>query len=112
MKAGKRRHWTVEKKLKIIEEARQTGLKVSEVYHLYQTSPAQFYTWEKRALKAAPEALGGNRAGRKQKGDGLQEAADRGHGTRLRIHIGTVQEAARRSNGTGWFPTIPATTGR
>jgi transposase len=67
MKTGRRRRWTAEKKLQIIEEARQTGLKVSEVCRRYQISPAQFYTWEKQARKAALEALGGNRARHKQK---------------------------------------------
>jgi|SRR5579872_3351335 len=51
------RSWTAEAKLRILEEARETGQTVSEVCRRHQLAVAQFYQWEKQARRGALEAL-------------------------------------------------------
>ena len=67
MTTQKRRHWTAEKKLQIIEEARQTPTSISEVCRRHDVAPGQFYTWEKQARQGALEALRPRKPGPKQK---------------------------------------------
>lgn len=62
----KRRRWTAEEKLGILEEARQTPQTVSEVCRHHGIAPGQFYAWEKKARKGAVEALRSGKSGRKQ----------------------------------------------
>jgi transposase-like protein len=57
MTASSHRRWTAEEKLKILEEARQTGQTVSEVCRRHQVAPGQFYAWEKQARQGALAAL-------------------------------------------------------
>ncbi len=57
MTASSHRRWTAEEKLKILEEARQTGQTVSEVCRRHQVAPGQFYAWEKQARQGALTAL-------------------------------------------------------
>jgi transposase len=52
-----RRQWSAEQKLRIIEEARQTGHTVSEVCQQYQINLKQFYDWERQAKRGALEGL-------------------------------------------------------
>ena len=52
-----RRNWSAEEKLKIIEEARQSGHSVSEVCRRHKIAPGQFYAWEKQAKSAAIDGL-------------------------------------------------------
>ena len=51
------RHWSAEEKLRILEEARQADVTISEVCRRYQIAPGQFYAWEKQAKQGALEAL-------------------------------------------------------
>lgn len=53
----KRRQWTAEQKLKIIEEARQGGQSVSEVCRRHGLTAGQFYDWERQAKRGAREGL-------------------------------------------------------
>jgi transposase len=62
----KRRRWTAEEKLNIIEEARQTSQTISEVCRRHGIAPGQFYAWEKQARSGALIALRAKRAGRKR----------------------------------------------
>ncbi len=62
----KRRRWTAEEKLNIIEEARQTSQTISEVCRRHGIAPGQFYVWEKQARSGALEALRARQAGRKR----------------------------------------------
>jgi transposase len=62
----KRRRWTAEEKLNIIEEARQTSQTISEVCRRHGIAPGQFYGWEKQARNGALIALRAKRAGRKR----------------------------------------------
>jgi len=53
MTTKKRRHWTAEKKLQIVEETRQTPQTVSGVCRHHGIATGQFYAWEKKARQAA-----------------------------------------------------------
>jgi transposase len=57
MSTTQRRRWTAEEKLRILEEARQTGETVSGVCRHYQIAPGQLYVWEKQARQGALEAV-------------------------------------------------------
>jgi transposase len=59
---GKARRFTVEEKMRILEEARQPNTTVAEVLRRHQVDPATFYRWEKRAKEGMREALQGRRA--------------------------------------------------
>ena len=65
MSGKTRRSWPAEEKLRILEEARQTGQTVSEVCRRHQLSAAQFYLWERQAREGALTALRPQRPGRK-----------------------------------------------
>jgi transposase-like protein len=52
-----RRHWEAEQKLAIIEEARQTGHRVSEVCQRHRINVKQFYAWERQARRGALDSL-------------------------------------------------------
>ena len=67
--SNKKRRWTAEQKLKIIEEARQTEHSVSEVCRRYGIAVGQFYRWEKIARRGALEALRNGKRGRKNSGE-------------------------------------------
>jgi transposase len=66
MSSRSRRRWTAEEKWRIIEEARQTELSVSEVCRRYGLATGQFYSWEKQARQGALEALRDGHQGRKK----------------------------------------------
>lgn len=53
------RQFTVEEKLRILEEARQPGTTVAEVLRRYQVDGTTFYRWEKQAKAGMREALSG-----------------------------------------------------
>ena len=53
----RRRRWTAEEKLTILQEARQAGHTVSEVCRRHQVQPTQYYLWEKQAKAGALAAL-------------------------------------------------------
>jgi transposase len=60
-KKGKARRFTVEEKMRILEEARQPNTTVAEVLRRHQVDPATFYRWENRAKEGMREALQGRR---------------------------------------------------
>jgi transposase len=65
--SAKRRQWTAEQKLKIIEEARQGGQSVSDVCRRHGISAGQFYDWEAQAKRGALQGL--RQGNRKLKGE-------------------------------------------
>lgn len=50
-----------EEKLKVLEEARQPGVTVSEVCRRHQIAATQFYEWERRARQGALTQLASKR---------------------------------------------------
>lgn len=66
MSTTQHRRWTAEEKLRILEEARQTGQAVSAVCRHYQIAPGQLYAWEKQARQGALEALRNGQRGHKR----------------------------------------------
>jgi transposase len=54
---SKKRQFSVEKKLKILEEARQPGTTVAEVLRRHQVDPTTFYRWEQQAKDGMRDAL-------------------------------------------------------
>jgi len=61
-----RRQFTAEAKLKIIREARQGQMPVSQVCAKYDISPTLFYQWERAADAGARTALQAQPRGRKK----------------------------------------------
>lgn len=61
-KRGKARRFTVEEKMRILEEARQPNTTVAEVLRRHQVDPSTFYRWEKQAKEGMREALQGRRS--------------------------------------------------
>jgi transposase-like protein len=66
-------------KLRILEEALQTGQAVSAVCRHYQIAPGQLYAWEKQAWQGALEALRNSQRGhtRADPGQRLQAEIER-----------------------------------
>jgi transposase len=58
-KKRKRRSFTVEDKLRILEGARQPETAVAEVLRRHQLDPTTFYRWERQAKEGMREALKG-----------------------------------------------------
>ena len=56
-----KRAYTVEEKLRILEEARQPNTAVAEVLRRHQMDAATFYRWERQAKEGMREALEGRR---------------------------------------------------
>jgi transposase-like protein len=56
-----KRAYTVEEKLRILEEARQPNTAVAEVLRRHQVDAATFYRWERQAKEGMKEALGGRK---------------------------------------------------
>lgn len=61
MARKKGRRFTVEEKLRILEEARQPETTVAEVCRRHGIDGTTFYRWEKRAKEGMREALSGRR---------------------------------------------------
>ena len=66
MSSQKRRQWTAEQKLQVLEEARQTDATVSEVCRRQGIGTGQFYKWEKLAREGALNGLRAQKRGRKE----------------------------------------------
>ena len=66
-KAKKRRMWTAEQKLQVIEEGRQGGTSVSEVCRRREITAGQFYEWERQAKRGALAGL--KQGNHRMKGD-------------------------------------------
>ncbi len=56
-KRKKTRRFTVEEKMRILEEARQPNTTVAEVLRRHQVDATTFYRWEKQAKEGMREAL-------------------------------------------------------
>lgn len=65
--ARKKRRYTVEQKLEMLEEARAPGATVAEVCRRHGIDGTTFYRWEKQAKAGMREALNGKRRGRGSK---------------------------------------------
>jgi transposase len=57
----KKRQFTPDDKLKILEEARQPNTTVAEVLRRHQVDPTTFYRWEQQAKEAVRAALARDR---------------------------------------------------
>jgi transposase-like protein len=68
-----RRAYTVEEKLRILEEARQPNTAVAEVLRRHQVDAATFYRWERQAKEGMKEAL----EGRKRDAKGQEQEIER-----------------------------------
>ena len=71
MTSRKRRDWTAEEKLSILEEARQRLQTISGVCRQQGIATGQFYAWEKEARRGpwrhcAPGSGGASRATKKR----------------------------------------------
>ena len=62
MSRKQRRTYTVEEKVRILEEARAPDTTVAEVLRRHQVDQTTFYRWERQAKEGAREALAGRRA--------------------------------------------------
>jgi transposase len=58
-KKRKVRNFTVEDKLRLLEEARQPGTTVAEVLRRHQLDATTYYRWERQAKEGMREALAG-----------------------------------------------------
>ncbi|MFO7893707.1 MAG: transposase [Longimicrobiales bacterium] len=72
-KKRKARKFTVEDKLRILEEARQPNTTVAEVLRRHQVAAHTFYRWEKQAKAGMREALERKR----RNGKGLEREVER-----------------------------------
>jgi transposase len=61
MARKKKRQYTPEEKLQILEEARQPNTTVAEVLRRHQVDATTFYRWEQYAKDAVRDALGRDR---------------------------------------------------
>jgi transposase len=61
MPRDKKREFTAEEKLQILEEARQPHTTVAEVLRRHRVDASTFYRWEQQAREAVREALGRDR---------------------------------------------------
>jgi transposase len=61
MPRKKKRQYTPEEKLQILEEARQPNTTVAEVLRRHQVDATTFYRWEQYAKDAVRDALGRDR---------------------------------------------------
>lgn len=95
----RRRRWTAEEKLTILQEARQAGHTVSEVCRRHQIQPTQFYLWEKQAKAGALAALRSASPGR-PKAD--PSAADRAEIERLRHAVAELSVENLTLKGGAW----------
>lgn len=86
----KRRQFTVEQKLKILEEARQPETTVAEVCRRHGIDGSTFYRWEKKAKAGMREALGRKR--RRGSAEREQERLKRELERKRRIIAEVVQE--------------------
>lgn len=53
------RHWSVEEKIRIMEEARGPGTTVAEVLRRHGIDATTYYRWEKQAKEGVRQALAG-----------------------------------------------------
>ena len=61
MTKRRRRVFTAEEKLRVLEEARQPNTQVAEVLRRHGLDAATFYRWERLAKQGIREALNGKR---------------------------------------------------
>jgi transposase-like protein len=66
MSNQKRRQWSAERKLQILDEARQTDATICKVCRRHGIGTGQVYKWEKLAREAALNGLRAQKRGRKE----------------------------------------------
>ncbi len=59
MSKKRRRKYTVDEKIRILEEAREPNTTVAEVLRRHQVDQTTYYRWERQAKEGAREALEG-----------------------------------------------------
>jgi transposase len=59
VEVGRRRRWSDEQKLRILERASAPGISVRSVAREHQVAPSQIYDWRKKFVEAAALAGGG-----------------------------------------------------
>lgn len=91
-KKGKARRFTVEEKLRILEEARQPNTTVAEVLRRHQVDRTTFYRWEKRAQEGMREALNGRRRRHGKEQEREIERLERELETKRRVIAEVVEE--------------------
>jgi transposase len=74
MSKKKRRKFTVEQKVRLLEEARAPDTTVSEVVRRHQVDQTTYYRWGRQAREGAREALEGRVS---RNGKGAQREIDR-----------------------------------
>ena len=70
----KSRSFTVEDKLRILEEARQPGTTVAEVLRRHQLDATTYYRWERQAKEGMRDALAGKA---RRNGKGAEREVER-----------------------------------
>ena len=76
MAKKKPRRFSVEEKLRILEEAREPGTTVAEVLRRHQVDGTTYYRWERQAKEAMREALNGRKRDRGAKDREIERLRD------------------------------------
>ncbi|TVP59826.1 MAG: hypothetical protein EA351_01245 [Gemmatimonadales bacterium] len=87
----KPRRFTVEQKLRILEEARDPGTTVAEVLRRHQVDGTTYYRWERQAREGMREALKGRRKDRGAKDKEIERLREEVQ-TKSRIIAEVVEE--------------------
>ena len=53
----RRRRWSVQEKIRLVEESNRPGMSVSYVARKYGISPSQLFTWGRRMAEGSREAI-------------------------------------------------------
>ena len=53
----RRRRWSVEEKMRLVEESSRSGMSVSYVARKHGVAPSQLFTWRKRMADGSREAI-------------------------------------------------------
>ena len=53
----RRRRWSVEEKIRLVEESNRPGMSVSYVARKHGTAPSQLFTWRRRTAEGSREAI-------------------------------------------------------
>jgi len=53
----RRRRWSVEEKIRMVDESRRPGMSVSYVARIHGVAPSQLFTWRRRMAEGSREAV-------------------------------------------------------
>jgi transposase len=100
MSDQKRRRWSAQEKLAIIEEARKGGLSVGAVCRKHQLAPQLFYEWERKSREGSLEKLNASKRSMRSNGPTRTLAEAEEENTRLKEVIAEIaQENLRLKKG-------------